>query len=138
PGERLTPFPVATHDKVDRRLKRHVTINEIVANIPSNAADHDTSCRFDQPKPAYSGDTQAKTLTCKGGDCVGNYHPSGLRRWTIREIACLQTFPLYHTFAGARGITAAKAQIGNAVPPVLARALFRAIIKSLRETDGVA
>jgi DNA (cytosine-5)-methyltransferase 1 len=108
----------------------------MIANIPPNAADHNTNVQFDSgPKRPYSGQNQAKTLTCKGGD---NYHPSGMRPFTVRELASLQTFPLYHSFAGARGITAARQQIGNAVPPVLARALFRTIIKALKEADGVS
>jgi DNA (cytosine-5)-methyltransferase 1 len=71
----------------------------------------------------------------------GNYHPSGRRPFTIRELARLQTFPLHHSFDGARGITGgkgtteAKRQIGNAVPPVLAKALFKSIVKSLKESD---
>ena len=73
-------------------------------------------------------------MTCKVGD---NYHPSGKRNYTIRELASLQTFPIIHSFAGARGVTAARHQIGNAVPPVLARALFRTIVRSLKESDGV-
>lgn len=35
------------------------------------------------------------------------------------------------------GITKAKKQIGNAVPPLLAKAMFRAVVKSLKKTDGV-
>ena len=72
----------------------------------------------------------AKTITCSGGD---NYHPSGERQFTHREFACLQTFPLDHRFCGV-GV---KKQIGNAVPPMLAKAIFREIIKELERTDGI-
>ena len=99
----------------------------MISNLPRNAPDHDDNTPSGWgPKAPYNTHTQAKTLTCKGGD---NYHPSGNRTFTIRELASLQTFPLYHTFAGARGITARKKQIGNAVPPVLARALFKTIVE---------
>jgi DNA (cytosine-5)-methyltransferase 1 len=108
----------------------------MIKGIPENATDHETAIPpYWVPRAPYDGNTQAKTLTCKGGD---NYHPSGTRPYTSRELASLQTFPLRHSFAGARGVTATKQQIGNAVPPVFARTLFRHIIQSLKEMDGVA
>ena len=39
---------------------------------------------------------------------------------TVRETACLQAFPLTHQFVGADGTKLR--QIGNAVPPPMARA----------------
>jgi DNA (cytosine-5)-methyltransferase 1 len=71
-------------------------------------------------------------LTCSGG--VGNYHPSGLRLYTIRELASLQTFPISHNFT-PDSKTKARRQIGNAVPPLLARSMYREIIKCLKEAD---
>lgn len=135
PGEKLPPFPEPTHggpDSVD--CKPLATINDAINGIPAGAPNHDQSVRFDGgPRIPFNGETQAKTITTNAGQ--GNYHPSGQRPYTLRELAKLQTFPLYHSFAGARGVTEAKRQIGNAVPPVLARAMFRAIVKSLKESD---
>ena len=65
---------------------------------------------------------------------MNNYHPSGLRRYTVRELACLQTFPMFHLFV-AKAKTVAIRQIGNALPPMMAQAWYRAIVKSLKETD---
>ena len=84
-------------------------------------------------RPLYNGNILARTITCNGG--IGNYHPSG-RPYTIRELACLQTLPFWHDFSHL-GITAARRQIGNMVPPLLAKAMFQTIIRSLKETDGV-
>jgi DNA (cytosine-5)-methyltransferase 1 len=81
---------------------------------------------------SFSDDQFAKTLTCSGG--VGNYHPSGLRLYTIRELASLQTFPISHNFT-PDSKTKARRQIGNAVPPLLARSMYREIIKCLKEAD---
>ena len=48
-------------------------------------------------------------------------HPSGLRRMTCRELATIQSFPLDYQFVG--GISSVCRQIGNAVPPKLAKAV---------------
>lgn len=48
------------------------------------------------------------------------------RMLTVRELAAATSFPENYVFCG--GDTAAKKQIGNAVPPVLAEALYRAVL----------
>lgn len=103
----------------------------MIANIPVGAPNHDIQAlpgRGD-PRAPYDGNRQAKTITCGGG--VDSYHPSGLRRFTQREFASLQTFPLEFRF-GPREVCK---QIGNAVPPVLAKALYKEIKQSLQQTD---
>lgn len=77
----------------------------------------------------FDANQPARTVTCSGGEL--NYHPSGRRGFTNREFACLQTFPMGYRF-GPREI---RKQIGNAVPPILARAIYREILRSLRKTD---
>lgn len=62
------------------------------------------------------------------------YHPSGLRPLTIREKACLQTFPTDHIFRGA--YTKKQSQVGNAVPPVLGRAVLLEVKRALERADG--
>lgn len=82
--------------------------------------------------PAWDGDAPLKyTITCSGG--VGNYHLSGKRNFTLRVFACLQGFPLEHKFAG----NAVKRQIGNAVPPCAAKAIYEEIDKHLKKVDSV-
>lgn len=60
-------------------------------------------------------------------------HPSGLRPFTPRELACLQTFPVTHDFSGST--FQKKKQIGNAVPPALAEALLREVRRALEKAD---
>ena len=60
-------------------------------------------------------------------------HPSGERDLTDREFACLQGFPLEHKF----GKTSVKKQIGNAVPPVVARLVLVEVKKALLKADGL-
>jgi DNA (cytosine-5)-methyltransferase 1 len=81
----------------------------------------------------FSDDDFAKCITTGGGQF--NHHPSGLRKYSIRELACLQGFPSYHAF-NENSITIATKQVGNAVPPTLAKPWFEGIIRSLEETDA--
>ncbi|KPI41560.1 Modification methylase HphIA [Cyphellophora attinorum] len=136
PGETLPPFPEPTHGVEGTRLKPLATINSTIGNIPANAEDHDVDVKFatNEPKAPFDGNTHARCVTTNAGQY--NYHPSGKRPYTIRELARLQTFPLYHSFAGAKGITEKKRQVGNAVPPILAKVVFKSIVKSLKDSDA--
>lgn len=81
--------------------------------------------------PPYDGNIiLPRAMTCSGGQ---NYHPSGLRDFTIREYASLQGFPLNHRFIGSY----VKKQIGNAVPPSVAKILFEGIKSALDKADGI-
>lgn len=53
----------------------------------------------------------------------------GVRRLTIRESASLQSFPNSFAFSGPR--SAQYRQIGNAVPPLLGRAIGKALIRAM-------
>lgn len=72
--------------------------------------------RIDPKRPAPTMTTRCTTPSC------GRFiHPSEDRGLTLREAALLQTFPLDYKFFGNHG--SVERQIGNAVPPRLARAL---------------
>jgi DNA (cytosine-5)-methyltransferase 1 len=131
PGEMLPPFPKATHGA---GLKKPVTIQDTLDTIPDCATRQDVSTGGVWPKSSFSADTLSMTLTCNGGQ--NNYHPSGTRAYTIREMASLQTFPWYHLFPG-KSVTVSRRQIGNAVPPAMGKAIYQEIIKVLKETDSV-
>jgi DNA (cytosine-5)-methyltransferase 1 len=62
----------------------------------------------------------------------GRYlHPSEDRPITVREAANLMSFPSCFVFPEHESMTAVGRQIGNAVPPLLARAIGEGIILSL-------
>jgi DNA (cytosine-5)-methyltransferase 1 len=66
----------------------------------------------------------------------GRYlHPEAHRPITVREAARLQSFPDDFVFPTHQRMTSVARQIGNAVPPVLAAALARAVREHLASPD---
>lgn len=87
---------------------------------------------FDDKYKRLDWDELSRTITAHiAKDGYWYIHPEQDRTLTVREAARLQTFPDHVRFAGPP--TAAFRQIGNAVPPRLARALGGAVLRSLRK-----
>ncbi|TGZ82342.1 S-adenosyl-L-methionine-dependent methyltransferase [Ascodesmis nigricans] len=135
PGESLPPFPSPTHRNGHATLLPLTTVREAIGNIPPTATYHDTvDTRFEYWRPpVFQWDGQVATILTKGMQRDHDIHPDGHRRFTVRELACFQTFPHYHTFYGCN--TDVKKQIGNAVPPILAKVLLQEIRYTLEEVD---
>ena len=55
-------------------------------------------------------------------------HPEQDRAITVREALCLQSFPPATSLVG--GIESMSLQVGNAVPPRLAEAIGRSIVRA--------
>ncbi|MGN6035786.1 DNA cytosine methyltransferase [Brevibacterium casei] len=82
--------------------------------------------RLDARKPSY-------TVTGSGGGGTHIYHWSEPRALTNRERARLQTFPDYFEFKGTK--ESVRKQIGMAVPPLGAKVIFEAILKSFAKVS---
>jgi len=67
---------------------------------------------WNKPSPTITG------RGSRSGGAVIHPHPDGHRRLSVRECARIQSFPDNFIFCGSNG--AAYAQIGNAVPPIMA------------------
>lgn len=86
---------------------------------------------FDDKWKRLSVDRPSWTVTSHlSKDGYMYIHPTQGRTISVREAARLQSFPDSFRFTGSRG--AQFRQIGNAVPPLLARALADSIMDTLR------
>ena len=98
-------------------------------DLPNNVLNH-TYSRFKLKFNGYIGNREinpnkpAPTVTARGDDKGGVvvlHHPNNKRRMTCRELAIVQSFPLNYEFKGNR--SSIYRQIGNAVPPLLGKAI---------------
>ncbi|KAG6016140.1 hypothetical protein E4U54_002235 [Claviceps lovelessii] len=136
PGERLPPFPPATHSKKSAdALPPYNTIRRALSKIKPGDDLHDMAAvsHFNPPRPRLDFDTQIGTIVTSPSRI---YYPDGKRNYTLREYACLQGFPISHRFRGTN--TSIKRQIGNAFPPNTVRLLYKHLEQWLLKQDDIA
>ena len=122
PNHQMTAHSPSTLEKI-KRVPIGGKLSEVEQTFSS------TYRRLDPKKPS-------PTVTRSGyRDFI---HPYENRMLTVRELACLQTFPLDWVFKGVRLDSYSSkrkttmtqfGQVGNAVPPKLAEAIATEIMK---------
>jgi DNA (cytosine-5)-methyltransferase 1 len=131
-------FPRQTHtgakSTLSHSLKPWITVRKALEKIPepgaANKLHNHTYSRYKLTFNGYLGhrpvspDKPAPTVTARGDDKGGVVvlpHPNSQRRMSARELAFIQSFPLDYVFYGSQ--SSVYRQIGNAVPPLLAKAI---------------
>ena len=115
--------------------KRSPKLHEFKEHSETLVPDHgnvDTG-KFDDRFKTQFAEIPATTVTChisKDGHYFIHYDPEQCRGWTVREAARVQTFPDNYLFCGSR--TAQFHQVGNAVPPYLAKQIAEIVFKVLK------
>lgn len=142
------PFPQPTHGASNGSLpftEPWVSVGEALKNIPEPEKCPDipnhTYSKYKLRFNGYLGhrtidpNKPAPTVTARGDDRGGVvvlHHPNNHRRMSARELATVQSFPMNFIFHGTQ--SSVYRQIGNAVPPLMAKALG----KSFSIGDGHA
>lgn len=134
PGEELPPWPAPTHGPRGSGLEPFVTEVASFRQLRRNTNLHDERAARRLTAAPRRGDAPfSGTITCSG-PTTGSHHYSGTREFTLRELACLQGFPLHHVFEGNK--TAIKKQIGNAFAPCVVKVFLEHLRQCLERRDA--
>ncbi|MDA0958819.1 MAG: DNA (cytosine-5-)-methyltransferase [Proteobacteria bacterium] len=105
--------------------------NAWTANLPEDLKLNVKGAKLSQIYKRLDPDQPAYTITGSGGGGTHVYHWKEPRALTNRERARLQTFPDDFEFIGSK--ESVRRQIGMAVPPLGAKIIFEALIKTLEK-----
>lgn len=103
----------------------------LTKNIDKYILKYEVASKCKRPRDLHL-DSPSRTITCRNlsgstGDMMRVKLKSGIRRTlSVKEAAALQSFPSWFRFSGTQA--EAYKQIGNAVPPMLGRAIAKEII----------
>ena len=116
-------------EQVRRRLEHTLPgQNAWNENIPDDCALHVKKAHLSMIYRRLVADEPSYTITGNGGGGTHGYHWDEARALTNRERARLQSFPDTYRFHG--GDDSIRRQIGMAVPPLAAKVIFEAILKT--------
>lgn len=126
------PMDVARYVEMS---KNHWTFQELLANRPD--LQHEKQRVFGNSYAVQWWDLPSKTIIAHlykdGNQFIHPDYTQG-RTFTVREAARIQSFPDDFIFEGSR--TDQYKQIGNAVPPLLANAIAKALKGQLNKLQG--
>lgn len=140
-------FPEPTH--LPRLVTAGQALGELARSVPEGSrfltpsmdvyvARYEKKSKCIRPRDLHL-DQPSRTVTCRNlhgatGDMLRVRLDDGRRRrLTVREGARLQSFPDWFTFCGSEGDQFN--QIGNAVPPLLAKAVAKSALTYLRSEE---
>lgn len=134
-GLPLPHFPMPVHGPKGSGLAYWVTVGDALGALQVGDRPHDNyhlpEKKIASPRESVDPFTiLARCITTSGGD---NIHPSGVRRYTPREVAQLQGFPIDYEFMGTR--SDATKQAGNAWAPVANTKYFLLLAQFLEAWD---
>jgi len=100
--------------------------NEIPEIIRPKSGDVRKYIRYKSSEPSV----------CVTGDMRKIFHYSQNRALTVRELATIQTFPLNFVFKGSS--ISQQQQVGNSVPPILAKEIALTIKKMMKDDEQIS
>jgi len=108
------------------------------ANLPEHLKLNVKGARLSQIYRRLHPNKPSYTITGSGGGGTHGYHYSEPRALTNRERARIQTFPDNFVFSGSK--ESVRKQVGMAVPVLLSKTIFEALLKSLNDItyDSIA
>jgi DNA (cytosine-5)-methyltransferase 1 len=107
--------------------------NAWTAKLPEHLKLNVKSAKLSQIYRRIHPDKPSYTITGSGGGGTHGYHWKEPRALTNRERARLQTFPDSFVFEGSK--ESVRKQIGMAVPPLLSKIIFEAVLKTFSGTS---
>ncbi|WP_049349349.1 DNA cytosine methyltransferase [Neisseria lactamica] len=135
-GSAIGHFPKLAAGESDPHVVNHEAMNHSAQMLEKMAFVKNGGNRNDIPEPLRpkTGDIRKyirydsnKPAVCITGDMRKVFHYEQNRALTVRELAALQSFPDNFVFCGNK--IAQQQQVGNAVPPLLAKAIAKSILK---------
>ena len=112
-----------------RELKKVPPGKNYLALCDGKKSKFKTGTRFWNFLLKLKADLPSWTIAAQPGPWVGPFHWTN-RRLRVPEIAAIQTFPKYYKFFGSR--RSIQRQIGNAVPPLLGKAMINFLANNLQ------